>query len=211
LHYNKIILLIVRSAFRSVLKEYTGTDSVIAPQFKTWFYIYNGSTADEDYKRILINDFYVEVKDIERYEMDFESVYNESSNKKDDYQTNDKDISNFDDFKFSEQNDEPTEIEGFDSIKSVESDSVKDAVIDYENLDREEKSKVSKFDKEVDDKQYVEKSKITDEMKKDEENVKKEDNEMGPEKITLPIKKFMDDESMEIMDAQENRNFINRV
>jgi hypothetical protein len=194
-----------------VLKEYTGTDSVIAPQFKTWFYIYNGSTADEDYKRILINDFYVEVKDIERYEMDFESVYNESSNKKDDYQTNDKDISNFDDFKFSEQNDEPTEIEGFDSIKSVESDSVKDAVIDYDNLDREEKSKVSKFDKEVDDKQYVEKSKITDEMKKDEENVKKEDIEMGPEKITLPIKKFMDDESMEIMDAQENRNFINRV
>jgi hypothetical protein len=100
-------------------------------------------------------------------------------------------------------------------LKTDELDTtVKDAIADYDQIDKDEKSKVSKFDKEVDDKQYVEKSEIPTEPTNTEEettlNSLLNENESGPEKFVLPIMKFIDD-SMEIMVAQENKNFANGV
>lgn len=202
----------VRNTFRSVLTDYAGNDSIIAPQFKTWFYIYKNNTVDSAFRELLKNDFLVDVKDIERINFDFDSTRNDAFyNEK---ASNSKDIMQFDELKHSIPN-EKGSVDGFDDLKIEDGEdaaSVSIAINDYDQLDKDEKSKVSKFDREIDDKQYVEKSKINEELKQEENKqdvVKNEEIESGPEKITLPLKKI--DDSMEIMEAQENRNFVRRV
>lgn len=195
-----------------MLTAYAGNDSMIAPQFKTWFYIYKNNTVDSAFKELLIKDFLVDVKDIDRINFDFDSTRNDQFYS-DEKSTNSKDILQFDELKNS-KTDEFGNIDGFDDLKiedGEDSSSVSIAIADYDQIDKDEKSKVSKFDREVDDKQYVEKSKITVELKEQEEQseVKDEESESGPEKISLPIKKI--DDSMEIMEATENRNFVRRV
>lgn len=184
------------------------TNSTLIPQFKTFFYIYKNNSVDQEFRNMLINDYLVDVKDIERFDMDFDSTRSEQAAPS----SNSKDIFQFDDLK----NSDPNDLNDFDSLKIADIDStVDDAIADYDQLDKDEKSKVSKFDKEIDDKQYVEKSEIVTEMPENDEATLTttdgvSENESGPEKITLPIKKYMDD-SMEIMEAQENRNFVTRV
>lgn len=202
----------VRNTFRSVLNDYAGNDSMIAPQFKTWFYIYKNNSVDEAFRQLLTNDYLVDVKDIERINFDFDTSRSDQFYS-DDKQTNSKDIIQFDDLKQS-QPDEFGNLDGFDTLKiedGEDTSSVSIAIADYDQLNKDEKSKVSKFDGDFDDKQYVEKSKITEELMQQEQQseVKDEESESGPEKISLPIKKL--DDSMEIMEAQENRNFVRRV
>lgn len=188
----------MRNTYRSVLLDFAGNDSIIAPQFKTWFYIYKPNTARDEFKKILIDNYLVEIKDIEKFDFDFGSSrvdqYSESSNTK--------------------PVDETLEFDDLDTLKIDDLDTtVKDANADYDQIDKTEKSKVSKFDKEVDDKQYVEKSEIPTEAYKEEETTLKsmiDEVESGPEKFILPIRKFVED-SMEIMEAQENKNFVNGV
>lgn len=183
---------------------------MIAPQFKTWFYIYRNNTANEDFRQLLAKDYLVDVKDIDRINFDFDTTRSEPLYS-DEKPANSKDISYFDDLKFSNEE----EVQGdqrFDALKVEDGNtqtSVNQAIADYDQIDKEEKSKVSKFDKEIDDRQYVEKSVIVEELKQQEEGEVRDESESGPEKITLPLKKY--DDSMEIMDAQENRNFVRRV
>jgi len=199
----------VRNTYRSVLSDFSGNDSIVAPQFKTWFYIYKPNVAIEEFKKTLINDYLVEVKDIQKFDYDFGTTQSEQ----DHYipSTNSQDTLDFSDLNQSKPIDE---IDEFDSLKTGNLDTkVKDTIADYDQIDKDEKSKVSKFDKEVDDKQYVEKSEIPTESINEEVttlNSLLNENESGPEKFVLPIRKFIDD-SMEIMEAQENKNFVNGV
>lgn len=203
--------LTVRNTFRSALTDYTGNDSMIAPQFKTWFYIYKNNTVDSEFRELLSKDYLVDVKDIDRINFDFDSTRSDQFYG-DEKSTNSKDILQFDDLKHS-KTDEYGNVDGFDQLKiedGEDASSVSIAIADYDQIDKDEKSKVSKFDRDVDDKQYVEKSKITETLNQEEQGeVKDEESESGPEKISLPIKKI--DDSMEIMEAQENRNFVRRV
>lgn len=212
---NFSINFTVRNTFSSVLTDYAGNDSMIAPQFKTWFYIYKNNSVDEAFRKLLTNDYLVDVKDIERINFDFDTTRSDQFYS-DEKQTNSKDISQFDELKQS-QTDDFGNLDGFDALKiedGEDTSSVSIAIADYDQLKKDEKSQVSKFDGHVDDKQYVEKSKITEELMQQEEEQQGEmkdddESESGPEKISLSIKKLED--SMEIMEAQENRNFVRRV
>lgn len=198
---------------------------MIAPQFKTWFYIYQNNTAEEEFKKILKDDYLVEIKDIERIDFNnFDSYYEDSArtaegSKVDTMPTNSKDILQFDDLKNTEPKDDKGTIDGFETLKSADDEqSVEQAIADYDQLNKDEKDKVSKFDKHFDDSQYFEVPEIKKEIKDqiaalEEEYLKKttaENENDGPEKITLPLKKYMED-SMEIMEATESRNFVSRV
>jgi hypothetical protein len=193
--------------------DFAGNSSLI-PQFKTFFYVYKNNTVIKEFREMLVRDYLADVKDIERFDMDFDSTRSETASAQE-QPTNSKDILQFEDLKNTNPN-EKGEIDGFDTLKIADDDSyasATDAIADYDQLDKNEKAKVSKFDKEVDDKQYVEKSEIVTEKFEDEDttlSIEETETESGPEKITLPIKKYMED-SMEIMEAQENRNFVNRV
>lgn len=203
-----------------MLIKYAGNDSAVAPQFKTWFYIYKNNTAEEEFKKVLSDDYLVEIKDIVRFDFDFDEPRTADEEKNENiYEkmpSNSKDVIQFEELKNTEPDQSGT-IEGFETLKSVDSaSSVHQAIADYDNLDKEVKDKVSKFDKHVDDTQYVELTQMSQEMKDsqspDKKHLKKKlhkENE-GPEKVTLPLKKYMED-SMEIMDAQESRHFVTRV
>lgn len=152
--------------------------------------------AIEEFKQTLIKNYLVEVKDIEKVAYEFGTFTYTA-----DTSSNSQSTFDFEDF------DKP--IDDVDIVYTT----VRDAVADYEQIDKDEKSKVSKFDKEVDDKQYVEKSEIPTEATTEEETTISptlSENESGPEKFVLPIRKFIDD-SMEIMEAQENKNHMNGV
>ena len=209
----------MRNAYRAALTEFTGNDSMIAPQFKTWFYIYQNNSAEEEFKKIIAEDYLVEIKDIERFDYNnfdgFDSVRSEEAK----MPTNSKDIILFDDLKNTEPKDSEGSIDGFDTLKIADDEpSVEQAVADYDQLDKIVKDEISKLDKNVEDSQYFEVPEIKKEIKDqiaafEEENLKKKiekETEEGPEKITLPLKKYMED-SMEIMEATESRNFVSRV
>lgn len=177
---------------------------MIAPQFKTWFYIYNNVSSDEKFRKLIEENYLVEVRDIERMTDGFgdDAFRNDDVDFKDKPQ-NSKDIEQFDELKNSNDN-----VEGFDTLKFGEedeeittTDSVEKAIADYDQLNKDEKNMVTKFDKHVDDEQYVDVPII-------KKNLAEKKND-GPEKITLPTKKYMED-SGEIMIAQENRKFESR-
>lgn len=192
---------------------------MIAPQFKTWFYIYRNNTVEEDFKKTLVEDYLVEVKDIDRIDFNFDSPRTAEQNDDSVKQTNSKDVTQFEELKNTEPKEETGPIEGFDTLKFVDdtSSSVEQAIADYDQLDKGEKVKVTKFDRDVDDTQYVEVPEIKKELKGEKDSSEKnhlrkklEKENEGPHKVTLPLKKYMED-SMEIMEAQETRNFANRV
>lgn len=191
---------------------------MIAPQFKTWFYIYRNNTAEEDFKKILAEDFLVEIKDIDRYSYDFDSSRT-TEEKSEELPLNSKDVLQFEDLKNTEAKDEAGTIDGFETLKSIDKEPtlVQQASADYEQINEAEKVKVTKFDKHVEEEQYVEVPEIKKEIKEEKKDSEKEHlkkkllkKSEGPEKISLPLKKYMED-SLEIMDAQENRNFESRV
>lgn len=209
------------------MTEYSGNDSIIAPQFKTWFYIYRDNVAEEDFKKILRDDYLVDIKDIERMDFDFDSSRTAELKTETDYDklpTNSKDVIQFEDLKATEPKDDKGSIDGFETLKLVDdsSEAVEQAIADYDLLIKEEKEKVSKYDKHVDDTQYAEVQDIKKEESKKKTEIsekehlkqkleKEEEKESaGPEKITLPLKKFSE-ESGEIMEATETRNLASRV
>ncbi|CAO1407105.1 unnamed protein product [Diamesa serratosioi] len=201
----------VRTAYKNVLIQMQGDDPLIAPQFKTWFYIYRNNTAESDFRKILTNYYQVDVKDIDRYDYVFDTART-AEQQSDSYSpTNSKDILQFDDLKKTEPKDQSGAIDGFETLKTLDIDSVEAveaAEADYDQLNKDEKKKVSKFDRDVDDKQYVEVPLIAEQIKKEKLEAEKLKlkvpltKEEGPEKITLSLKK---DEEM--MEATESRHF----
>lgn len=201
-----------------MLTKYAGNDSAIAPQFKTWFYIYKNNTAGEGFKKILSDDYLVEIKDIVRFDFDFDEPRTADEEKIETVSSNSKDVIQFEELKNTEPKDESGfDIDGFETLKSVDNAaSVHQAIADYDSLDKTQKDKVSKFDKHVEDSQYVEIPQKSQDLKEsqtlDKKHLKKklQKESEGPEKVTLPLKKYMED-SMELMDAQESRHFVTRV
>lgn len=190
-----------------------GDDPMIAPQFKTWFYIYRNNTAESEFRTILTNYYQVDVKDIDRYDFDFDTARTAEQQSESYSPTNSKDILQFDDLKKTEPKDQTGAIDGFETLKSIDIDSVEAADADYDQLNKDEKKKVSKFDRDVDDKQYVEVPLIVEQIKKEKMEAEKIEAEKiklkvplakqeGPEKISLSLKK---DEEM--MEATESRHF----
>lgn len=202
--------VLVRGAYRSVLSHLNGLDPQIAPQFRSWFYIYRNNTIDESYKQILTNDYYVNVRNVEPWKPDLEEdttsvksieevpLTNSTSYvevKSEETQTNSKDIVEFDSFK----------IDGDSPIDETRIDNQKDA---------------SKFDEVVEDRQYVEVPIIKDPAMhpakiEEEELVRPEETKHIEPAIKAPIGKMNDAkqtqlplkqyEEMEIMQAEESR------
>lgn len=214
---------LVRSAYRSVLSHFQGLDPDVAPQFRTWFYIYRNNTIDESFKERITKEFYVTVRDVEPMNNNEqqngeqqtppiaksveELASLKSTNvqvKPDSKPTNSKDIVQFDSYKMEAGPVDETRI-----------DNQKDA---------------SKFDEVVEDRQYVEvpviknelkqeKAKLENEQEKNQaekeklsknseetkpaKSLKEKDKNDGAEKMTLPIKQY---EEMEIMQADESRS-----
>ena len=202
----------IRDTYKDVLGRLQGDNPHSAPQFKNWFYIYRNNTVEEDYKKIIADNYLVDVKEINREFYDWndpETSENANVNEEDDHlSVNSKDIEGFEDLKKSK----PFENE---------------PQLDLEDIPEKE---CSKFDKEVDDKQYVEVPVIKEEIERQNEgsdsentifdeqnetflsednsgNIKSEPNEK-PEKFKIPIKKI---DEFEIMQAVESHPMIKRV
>lgn len=162
---------------------------------------------------MLTEDYLVEIKEIERFDFDFDEPRTEDAEKNEktyeEKPSNSKDVTQFEELKNTEP-DQTGSIDGFEHLKNVGNvSSIDQAIADYDSLDKEVKNKVSKFDKHVDDTQYIEISEMKDKDKKHFKKKLQKENE-GPEKVTLPLKKYFEN-SMEIMDAQESRHFVTRV
>lgn len=61
-----------RDLFRSLMQSYGGEEPETVPQFKTWFYVYENNSVNEDFVKTLRDDYLVEIKTIQRnfYEFD---------------------------------------------------------------------------------------------------------------------------------------------
>lgn len=190
----------VRGQYYETLKRLQGDSPTKAPQFKTWLYIYRNNTAEDEFKKILKEFYFVEVKDIDR---DFYN-WNEPKTSLPSENINSKDILGFEDLKSSEP------------IKDGEKPDFPNETIEKE---------CSKFDEVVDDKQYVEVPEIKEEIKKeqmknpieneindefvdDDEKKIVEIKDEEPEKILIPLKKFDD---LEILQAMEDHQATRKV
>jgi Serpin (serine protease inhibitor) len=224
----------VRKSFSDALANLQNKDPHMAPQFKTWLYVYKNNTIDDYFKNTVRDFYFVDVKDIERNFYDFDDPKSsdfipeveetEQPDQKDEkpvtQSTNSKDILEFESLKKSEPFDKDGSIEGFDDLKIDDIDDIKEA---------------SKFDKVVDqEKQYVEvptikkeiaKEKLQQKLEAENEvqseaetdvakttveviNGDKEEVQDAPEKILLPLKKFDD---FEIMQAVETKSIVRKV
>lgn len=63
---------LVRNSFRKMMTRYGGDQPSLEPQFKSWFYVYRNNSVNEDFVRVLREDYLVEVKTIEREYYDFD-------------------------------------------------------------------------------------------------------------------------------------------
>lgn len=207
---------VVRQAFDQSLKRLSAQNPANEPQFKSWFYIYKNNTIKQDYRSVLQNSYYVDVRDIERNDYNFDEPKTsvgpiEASidlTPKEEPATvtpvvpsnnNSKDILDFEVLK----------------IKSAPVDDVRSDV--PTKYDAVEEVDNPKFDKNIEDKEYVEPTQIKEEIaqQKDDktnevldEPVTKvvEDREKvdAPQKFSLSLKK-LDGEEHEIMHAVESQ------
>lgn len=200
---------LIRGAYRSVLSHLQGLDPEVAPQFRTWFYIYKNNTAEDSFTQLLQRDFYVTVKDVEPLNFDEDEIPQSpakpaeepDSTKTSDVQVkpvntpiNDKDIVEFDSYK----------LDG-GSIDETRIDSQKDS---------------SKFDEVVEDRQYVEvpviKNELQQKTKTQEKGEIKKSEEAKSWKVSEKVSEvkqeeiihvnFKQYEEMEIMQAEESRS-----
>ncbi|XP_068152595.1 uncharacterized protein Spn100A [Drosophila tropicalis] len=137
----------LRETYKRILGNYRNRDAAVAlPSFQTWLYIYRNNSAREEYKQLLEQNYYVEVKDINRQDYDWSepntSLQLEEAGADTDIRTepsNSKDVIGFETLK---------RINVDDDVPLVTTDTYGVEIVNKE---------ASKFDREVDDKQYVEK------------------------------------------------------
>lgn len=223
----------VRAAYKSVLKSLQNDSPMLAPQFKTWLYVYRNNTIEDDFRAVLSNDYYVEVKDIDRQtDIDKEPVSVSDEVEADPSLVLLDDVST----------DRVETVTVTLPINSGAPNNSKD-IPDFETLKRNEpqdetraesQKDASKFDEIVEDRQYVEVPVIKKELAKEQSaqavadvdvpavqaamaNNEQSTGEVvakviemhaAPEKISLPLKQF---EDMEIMRADESRYLAKAV
>lgn len=57
----------IRNAYDQVLKTFSSSNPLLAPQFKTWLYIYKNNSVNEEFKQCIETYYNVEVKEISRF------------------------------------------------------------------------------------------------------------------------------------------------
>ncbi|KAH8382950.1 hypothetical protein KR009_005999 [Drosophila setifemur] len=133
----------LRDIYKRILGSYQNRDAAVAlPSFQTWLYIYRNHSAREEFKDLMEKHYYVEVKDINRHEYD----WNEPNTSLQLQEGSTEDSS-----EFNTESSNSKDVIGFETLKRIkldDEDSYGQEIIDKE---------ASKFDREVDDKQYVEK------------------------------------------------------
>lgn len=195
---------LVRSAYRSVLSHLQGLDAQVAPQFRSWFYIYKNNTIDESYKQVLMNDYYVTVRNVEPF---MPEEIQEDSSQSVGTPSAPTDLSDI-----QVKSSEPTPTNSKDI---VEFDSFKNEAGPMDETRIDSQKDASKFDEVVEDRQYVEVPVIKDKMKQTDDADDMKFAESKSSKVTqvvqevadaknipLPLKQY---EEMEIMQAEETR------
>lgn len=186
---------IVRLAYKNFLKGLQGDNPTIAPQFKTWFYIYKNNTVDEEFKNSIHENYFVDVKEIDR------NYYEEETTTTDDGGNRDSDLTHVEDVKRDDKEREinvpaivavatndttnSKDIPDFETLKKTKPDAAEDEtrLID-DQLDS------SKFDEVVEDRQYVEVPVIKEEILK---QTKVEDDKLiATEGVTAEVKESVE-------------------
>lgn len=220
--------ILVRSAFQQSLKRLGSQNPANEPQLKSWFYVYVNNTIENGFRDTLVNNYFVDVRDIERNDYNFDDPktsvgpieqsveYSELPaviNQVIPSNNNSKDIIDFEELKIKSLP------EGLDSVRSEVGITTK-----YDEVDEDENPK---FDRNIDDKEYVEPTKIKEEIahQKDEYTNEVLDEPVvkgtaedrvdrvtvdEPERVSLSLKKLDDDEH-EIMYAVESQVSRRRV
>ncbi|KAM7361888.1 serpin 100A [Cochliomyia hominivorax] len=173
----------LRDSFKSILSKYQTKILGSEPSFQTWLYIYRNFTAREEFKNLVRDNYYVDVKDISRDELDsFEAdkflSLNGTTN-------NSKDVIGFETLKRLKVDDDDEEDDVNDDIQNDDEDDTHKVAVttvgSYTDSYGEEfiEKETSKFDRFVDDKQYVEKPQIIEEIKKAQQQQQKQKEEIA--------------------------------
>lgn len=201
----------VRAGYRKLLDAFQGNDPHSAPQFRTWFYIYKNNTVEDEYRKLIADNYFVDVKEIERDYIDPESTTVKESaataapqllKSLDGGKNNSKDIIEFDELKAES---EPVDETRIDAQKDA---SKFDEVVEdrqYEDLPNKGEIKVLTSENEqnaVDVNLAEEKGPKIAAQEQPKQTIEKKESADEPEKFSLPLKQF---EDMEIMQAQESR------
>ncbi|XP_058824411.1 serpin B4 [Topomyia yanbarensis] len=209
----------IRLAFDQSLRRLHSQNPANDPQFKSWFYIYKNNTVKQDFRSKLLNNYYVDVRDIERNDYNFDepktsvgpiepSEVPAVNNPVVPSNNNSKDIIEFEVLKIKSV---PGAV---DNVRAEAGVATK-----YDEVDEDENPK---FDKNIEDKFYVEPTRIKEEIAKqkdeqtnevlDEPVVKAMEDRVDhfvldkPKKIGLSLKKLDDDDDEhEIMHAVESQ------
>ncbi|KAH8280053.1 hypothetical protein KR018_002266 [Drosophila ironensis] len=141
----------LRDIYKRILGSYQNRDAAVAlPSFQTWLYVYRNHSARQEFKDLLEKHYYVEVKDINRKEYDWNEP-NTSLQLDGDSAAGDA----------SDSSTEPSnskDVIGFETLKRINLDAEDVPAVPADGYGQEIIDKeASKFDRDVDDKQYVEK------------------------------------------------------
>lgn len=143
----------LRDSFRSILSKYQTKILGEEPSFQTWLYIYRNFTARDEFKQLVKENYFVDVKDINRDELDTSEP--DAFSDVDGTTNNSKDVIGFETLKRLKVEDDDDVIgDGLTTVSSY-TDNYGEELIEKET---------SKFDFVVDDKQYVEKPLIIEEI-----------------------------------------------
>lgn len=192
-------------AYKKFLGGLQGDDPTIAPQFKTWFYIYKNNTVEEDYKKNIHENYFVEVKDIDR-----QDEFKEEDSSSTVAGNDNSDLSYVEDAKLDENVREITvpatndstnskDIPDFETLKKTNAAHAEDEtrLIDHQ-------ADSSKFDAVVEDRQYVEVPVIKEEISKKKTALKNDKEGAKEAKIAEAKKESLvkTTEKLEIMQAE---------
>lgn len=158
-------------AYKSFLKGLQGDNPLIAPQFKTWLYVYKNNTVEEEFKNSIHDNYFVDVKEIDR------QIYYEEESSSTDGGNKDSDLTHVEDVKREEKVHEskvPTSVPV--TVATNDTTNSKD-IPDFETLKKtkpvqdetrliDDQLDSSKFDEVVEDRQYVETPVIKQEISK---------------------------------------------
>ncbi|XP_037953819.1 serpin B13 [Teleopsis dalmanni] len=196
----------LRDAYKHLLSRYQNHEYGSEPSFQTWLYIYRNHSARDEFKQLVRENYFVDVKDINRDEYDW-SEPNTSLDTQSTTISNSKDVI------------------GFETLKHIKIDDENDRLSNLKNNYGEEviAKEPSKFDRFVDEKQYVEKPIILEEInqekaKLEELNAKEKISSQYGEESDRPIiekknqneksekDKFVVSREIEIKDEQATIN-----
>lgn len=222
----------VRSTYKDALYRLQGDNPLIAPQFKTWLYVYRNNSIVEEFRHRLRDDYYVEVKEIDRLDWsDVDSAEEfvtesavapstESSGTLSEIELSQKAAS-----QKPVESENSKDIPDFETLKLQNPEDETRLIETNEAADNADQKDASKFDEVVDDKQYVEVPVILEEISKDKlvQKAKMEiiadNNQYVPESVvtsegikavkqeireTILERSNKDESNMEILDAQES-------